>query len=353
MSFYYKTNWSSSSNQPLIKVYLHKGAWYDHANGAVNASASSSSSDLNNTNLIAYCQTAFSPSTSWARFADKFIHYSNNSANNDNDYSTITRPQYILASFSTNESAGGGTDNDRLALDNLWCIYDKGLSSVSIGGTANSAALNAFNAAEFATHEPACAYDASGNPIFNNSGSTTFNYPTPVACNNIPQVAAQPKSKLITAFTVTQANADNGYKATIHVVHNDNSTFDYHIQFAVDLPTLTATATPQVVCEGASATLNVTGANTYSWSTGQSGSSITVTPTQQHTTYTVTGTASNGCSNTASVSVEMQSQPTVSISGSTSICAGLATTLTGTGAASYVWSNGSHDSYIQVTTGGS
>ncbi|MBP5496318.1 MAG: T9SS type A sorting domain-containing protein [Bacteroidales bacterium] len=332
---------------------MHKGAWYDHANGAVNASASSSSSDLNNTNLIAYCQTAFSPSTSWARFADKFIHYSNNSANNDNDYSTITRPQYILASFSTNESAGGGTDNDRLALDNLWCIYDKGLSSVSIGGTANSAALNAFNAAEFATHEPACAYDASGNPIFNNSGSTTFNYPTPVACNNIPQVAAQPKSKLITAFTVTQANADNGYKATIHVVHNDNSTFDYYIQFAVDLPTLTATATPQVVCEGASATLNVTGANTYSWSTGQSGSSITVTPTQQHTTYTVTGTASNGCSNTASVSVEMQPQPTVSISGSTSICAGLATTLTGTGAASYVWSNGSHDSYIQVTTGGS
>lgn len=39
MSFYYMTNWTTASNKPLIKVYLHRGNWYDHANGAVNADA--------------------------------------------------------------------------------------------------------------------------------------------------------------------------------------------------------------------------------------------------------------------------------------------------------------------------
>ena len=116
MSFYYKTNWSTASNKPLIKVYLHRGQWYDHADGAVNAIASgngSTTSTLTNSNLIAYCQTTFAPSsTDWARFAGKFINYSNNSVNTDNDYSTIRRPQYILASFSTNETAGGGEESE-------------------------------------------------------------------------------------------------------------------------------------------------------------------------------------------------------------------------------------------------
>ena len=222
---------------------------------------------------------------------------------------------------------------------------------MSIGGSDNSAALNAFNAAEFLTHEPACTYDASGNPIFNNSGSTTYNYPTPIACNSIPQVAAQPKSKLITEFTVTQASANNGYKATIHVTHNDNSTFDYYIQFSVDIPTVTATATPESVCEGSSATLSVSGASTYSWNIGETGDNITVTPAQQ-TTYTVSGTGSNGCVGTTTVTVGVNPLPNVTITGNTSICSGASTTLTGTGAANYAWSNGISGNPITANTSG-
>ena len=309
MSFYYKTNWTTSSNKPLIKVYLHTGEWYDHASGVVNASSDNQNNDISNSNLIAYCQTAFNPSTSWKRFAGKFIQYENNSYNNDNDYSTITRPQYILASFSTNESAGGGSSNDRLSLDELWCIYDKGLSSLTIDGTPNDAALIAFNAAEFTTHEPARTFDNSGNPIFNNSGTATWNYPDAISCTNIPQVAATPKSKLISEFTVTQATAENGYKATIYVKHNDNSTFYYYIQFIPPtLPTITLNNDGDYTgCEGDVITVEASGANSYNWSNGL-GNTATVHPTTSGT-YTVTGTASNGCTGTATATVNILTKP--------------------------------------------
>ena len=239
MSFYYRTNWTDADKKPLIKVYLHQGEWYDHANKVVNEHGDSSTNHITHPNLIAYCQTTFAPSDDWKRFAGKFIQYGNRSENTDNIYSTIVRPQYILASFSTNENAGEGSTSDRLSIDDLWCIYDKGLASVSIGGTANSAALNTFNDAEYATHEPSRTYDDAGNPIFNNSGTATWTYPTPISCNNIPQISATPRSKLISQFTVMQAVPQNGYKATIYVKHNDNSEFYYYIQFTPALPNIT------------------------------------------------------------------------------------------------------------------
>lgn len=57
------------------------------------------------------------------------------------------------------------------------------------------------------------------------------------------------------------------------------------------------TVNSAVICSGQSATLNASGANTYSWNTGASTASITVSPTTS-TSYTVTGTI-NSCSATA------------------------------------------------------
>ena len=356
MSFYYKTNWTSSTELPLIKVYVHKSTWYDHASGVVNSTSGGTSNDLSHENLIAHCKTAFSTSTSWKRFADKFTYNSTNSNNTDNNYATITQPQYILASFSTNETAGDGSTSDRLSIDDLWCIYDKGLSSVSIGGTANSDAVSTFNAAEFLTHEPSRTYDASGNPIFNNSGTATWNYSTPISCNSIPEVTAMPKSKLISEFTVTQASADNNYKATIFVKHNDNSTFYYYIQFTPNAPAITLNApnNAYTACVGDEITVTASGADSYSWS-GDLGSGATVHPTASGT-YTVTGTASNGCTGTANAYVTVNPLPNVTInnnvSGTASICSGNSVTLTAGGATSYLWSTTSTATSITASTGG-
>ena len=96
--------------------------------------------------------------------------------------------------------------------------------------------------------------------------------------------------------------------------------------------------------------LTATGATTYSWSTGQTGASITVDPTT-NTTYTVTG-FNGACSATDSVDVTVYPLPTVSISGTLTYCVGASTTLdAGAGFASYSWSSGETTQTISATAG--
>ena len=104
-----------------------------------------------------------------------------------------------------------------------------------------------------------------------------------------------------------------------------------------------------VTCSGQSATLTASGASTYTWSTGSTGSSISVSPTVA-TTYTVTGQGSNGCTADATQTVTPGSAPTVSISGGTTpVCAGQPVVLTASGATTYSWSTGSTSASITVS----
>ncbi len=66
------------------------------------------------------------------------------------------------------------------------------------------------------------------------------------------------------------------------------------------LPVLTAATNNTLLCVGQTATLSVSGATTYTWSTTENTTSIAVSPTVQ-TTYTVNGTDANGCSNNITV----------------------------------------------------
>ncbi|MEI6185286.1 MAG: hypothetical protein WCP65_07130, partial [Bacteroidota bacterium] len=101
-----------------------------------------------------------------------------------------------------------------------------------------------------------------------------------------------------------------------------------------------------VICNGASATLIVSGGSTYLWSTGSTSTSITASPTTI-TTYTVTGTTTAGCSNITSVTVTVNDLPTVGItetdvSGSANndykVCKGGSASLTASGGNTYLWS---------------
>jgi hypothetical protein len=60
------------------------------------------------------------------------------------------------------------------------------------------------------------------------------------------------------------------------------------------------TASSGAICTGASATLNVSGANSYTWNTGSTASTIIVSPTVT-TVYTVQGTNPDGCVNSVTV----------------------------------------------------
>jgi hypothetical protein len=114
--------------------------------------------------------------------------------------------------------------------------------------------------------------------------------------------------------------------------------------------TISATPASSLVCAGYSVNLFSTGAATYSWNTGQTGTPVAVTPTGTANTYTVVGTTSVGCSATNTLSVSTQPSPTVTTSSSNSImCSGATSSLTANGADTYSWSTSGTTSVIAVT----
>jgi hypothetical protein len=103
-----------------------------------------------------------------------------------------------------------------------------------------------------------------------------------------------------------------------------------------------------VACPGQSVTLTASGASTYTWSTGATSNSITVSPSLP-TTYTVTGQGSNGCTGDATQTVTIGSPASVSIAGAGTVCAGQPLVLNASGATSYTWSTGSTSTSITVS----
>jgi hypothetical protein len=106
------------------------------------------------------------------------------------------------------------------------------------------------------------------------------------------------------------------------------------------------------LCAGSSVTLTAAPASSYSWTTGATTQSITVSAAGS---YGVT-VSSNGCSATSVPTVvSVNALPTASISagGSTSFCAGGSVTLTAAPATSYLWSNGANTQSISVAAAGS
>jgi len=113
------------------------------------------------------------------------------------------------------------------------------------------------------------------------------------------------------------------------------------------LPTVSVTSA--VICAGASCTLTASGSgSSYLWSTGQSTSTIVVTPTMSPGSYTVMA-SSNNCSANAVATVTVNALPTVSVT-SAAICAGNSVTLTASGTStSYTWNTGQSTPSIAVT----
>ena len=114
------------------------------------------------------------------------------------------------------------------------------------------------------------------------------------------------------------------------------------------LPSPTITGNTNI-CEGVSTTLAALGGTSFLWNNGSTEQAINVSNAG---VYSVIVTDANGCSNSTSATVGVNTRPTVTISGSTAICAGNSTTLTAQGADSYLWNNGSNGQSISVTNAG-
>ena len=137
-------------------------------------------------------------------------------------------------------------------------------------------------------------------------------------------------------YTVTATNAE-GCSAPANVTVTVNP-----------LPSVNISGNT-TLCAGNSTTLTATGADSYTWSTGDNTASVSISA---FGIYTVTGTTTAGCSSTANVTVLVSQLPVITITGETDICAGESTTLTVTGGDTYIWSDGTTDNSITINTAG-
>ena len=154
-------------------------------------------------------------------------------------------------------------------------------------------------------------WTAPGTPTYNFNGATPVVYPL---ASSLYTVAASDG----TCITVT----------TLSLTVDPN-------------PTISITASSPTACIGQSVTLTANGGNSYTWTTPSgtlSGSPIQVSPTSA-TSYTLTGDNSFSCAATANQVVLVYTSPAVGITVNMPVvCTGGTSTLTASGAGSYLWS---------------
>jgi gliding motility-associated-like protein len=118
-------------------------------------------------------------------------------------------------------------------------------------------------------------------------------------------------------------------------------------------PTITAGG-PTTFCAGGSVTLTSSSGTSYLWSDGETTQSINVTA---FGTFTVVVTNASGCQSAVSTATvvtvnAIPMTPTITSGGPTTFCDGGNVTLSSSAETSYLWSNSSTSSSINVTTAG-
>lgn len=169
-----------------------------------------------------------------------------------------------------------------------------------------------------------------GTPVplqVSGASSYTWSPAAGLSCSNCANPTATPSAT--TSFTVIGSDV-NGCKDTAQVIVNVNP-----------LPVVNA-GVDRSVCKLNSTQLQATGASTYSWTPAStlscnSCANPVASPTT-NTTYTVTGTDGNGCTNTDDVAVGIYPQPIIDAGTDQTICNGSSVQLQATGGVAYVWS---------------
>ena len=244
------------------------------------------------------------------------------------------------------------------------CVGD--VTTLSAGGTINYLWSNgASTSSTIVSPTSNNNYQVTGTDANGCSDTVTVNVtvsPKPVASisglnnvcsgNNVILTAAQGaiyqwNNGQSAAVISVNPTSDSNYFVTVF----NGSCFDTASFFVIvnSLPTILVSSDTGI-CLGNTVGLNVNGnAINYTWQPGSlSGTSIAINPSST-ISYSVIGTDNNGCSNFAVTDVTVFPLPALITNSNVSICEGGSTSLSVTGASSYVWSNGLSVSSINVS----
>jgi gliding motility-associated-like protein len=215
--------------------------------------------------------------------------------------SSVTASPATNQLYTVTATSGGcsGTDTITVNVVNHLTVTVSPNTSICPGGSTTLTASGATN------------YSWTGTNLSSNSGAT---------------VIASPAANI--TYTVT--GTSGGCTGTASVTVDINPS-----------PTVNVVASQNPICSGTPTTLTSSGASTYLWSGGLGTlNPITVTPAGT-TTYDVTGTDANGCTNTSAITITVHPNPILNVTATANaICIGSSTTLTAAGASTYSWSGG-------------
>jgi hypothetical protein len=196
-----------------------------------------------------------------------------------------------------------------------------GISSQGCNGTLAALAVTVYSVPVISITGTNGVCNGSTINLTGNGGSTyTWTSPS----SNNATVGVSPSTN--TTYTLTGRSAQGclGNTATYAVT-------------VYSLPVIAITGT-NAVCNGSSINLTGGGASTYTWAGVTSNNSTVVVSPSTNTTYSLTGTSSQGCTgNTATQAVAVYSLPVIAITGTNAICTGGSALLTANGANTYTW----------------
>ena len=179
----------------------------------------------------------------------------------------------------------------------------------------------------------------SGLDAFSNFNSTNLYLSNTTSGTSINYLIPSNTNLLILKFIVlgscTEINSNDFYTTTALINGDVSSSIFINGENNFEL---TASASSSAICIGDSVTLFGSGATTYTWSNGVT-NGLAFNPVET-TSYSLIGSDSNGCQDTTSISISVFPLPDVTANSSAAIvCLGQSVTLSGSGAASYSWSN--------------
>lgn len=188
--------------------------------------------------------------------------------------------------YTWDANAGGGNSNVAVVNPSTGSVY-----SVSATNTSSCIASKTIFVSvyipTFAVNSPTSTC-AGGTVNLIASGATSYTWQGGVSFPNYPVTPATSTLYLVSA-TASSVGVSCIASNTVNVTVYPN-------------PVVMAVASRTQICRKESTNITATGAITYSWTTAQSGSTISVSPVSSNI-YTVTGTDLNGCSNSATVQV--------------------------------------------------
>ncbi len=209
----------------------------------------------------------------------------------------------------------------------------------TVTGSSNKGCLNTATASilvnplpVLSTSDHTICYGNSTNVSVSGANNYTWSPATALSSTNSANVVANPT--LTTVYTITGQDLNGCKQSTVSTV------------VVKPLPTI-GISSPSVICKGQTALMTASGAISYTWNTGAFTPSENVNPIVS-TTYTVTGKDVNGCINTGTVFLTVNVQPTLNVTGASTVCLGDPLTLTASGGLDYSWSTGDSTNIITI-----